>query len=118
MEADRPMRYRINRLGGRSKQERWIFEAVLFVDIHGWIKQVCAKIEKQGTDRRATERYYAGVRDFLKAASQVLEEAWGNDNYMVTKPVTLKGMLRVCADLSAQDADPEEGRVERWRIRL
>ncbi len=37
---------------------------------------------------------------------------------MVTKPVSLKAMLRVCADLSAQDAEPEEGRVERWRQRL
>ena len=37
---------------------------------------------------------------------------------MVTKPVTLKAMLRVCADLAAQDAEPEDGRVERWRARL
>ena len=58
------------------------------------------------------------ARDFLKAASQVLADAWGNDNYMVTRPVTLKGMIRVCADLAAQDAEPEEGRVERWRGRL
>ncbi len=57
-------------------------------------------------------------RDFLKAAAQVFEEAWGNDNAMVTKPVPLKAMLRVCADLAAQDAQPEEGRVERWRQRL
>jgi len=37
---------------------------------------------------------------------------------MITKPVTLKAMLRSCADLAAHDADPEEGRVERWRQRL
>ncbi len=30
---------------------------------------------------------------------------------MVTKPVTLKAMLRVCADLTASDAEPDEGRV-------
>src|SRR6267154_1533270 len=64
------------------------------------------------------ERYYTMVRDFLKAASGVMQDGWGNDNYMVTKPVTLKGMIRVCADLAAQDAEPEEGRVERWRQRL
>jgi hypothetical protein len=58
------------------------------------------------------------ARDFLKAAAQVFEEAWGKDSYMVTKPVTLKAMLRVCADLSGQDAEPEAGRVERWRQRL
>jgi hypothetical protein len=37
---------------------------------------------------------------------------------MVTKPVTLKAMIRVCADLAEQDVEPEEGRIERWRERL
>ncbi len=117
-ESDSPLRYRINRLGGRSKQEKWILQAELFNEIHRWVKQAWQKIEPEAKDRRATERYYAVARDFLKAASQVLEEAWGNDNYMVTKPVTLKGMLRVCADLAGQDAEPAEGRLERWRERL
>src|SRR5258706_11824209 len=116
--GDSPLRYRINRLGGRSKQEKWILQAELFNEIHRWVKQAWSRIEPEGTDRRAAEKYYAMARDFLKAAGQVFEEAWGNDNYMVTKPVTLKGMIRVCADLSAQDAEPEEGRVERWRQRL
>src|SRR5882724_838644 len=116
--ADSPLRYRINRLGGRSKQEKWILQAELFNEIHRWVKQAWTQIETEGTDRRAAARYYAMVRDFLKAASQVLADAWGNDNYMVTKPVTLKGMIRVCADLAMQDAEPQEGRIERWRERL
>jgi hypothetical protein len=58
------------------------------------------------------------VRDFFKAAAEVWAEAWGNPGFMVTKPVTIKAMLRVCADLASRDADPEEGRVERWRQRL
>jgi len=37
---------------------------------------------------------------------------------MVTKPVTLKAILRVCADLAAVDTLPEEGRVDRWKQRL
>jgi len=41
-----------------------------------------------------------------KLPPEAFAEAWGNDNYMVTKPVTLKAMVRVCADLSAQDAEP------------
>lgn len=117
-ESDSPLRYRINRLGGRSKQEKWILQAELFNEIHRWVKQAWSKIEKEGSDRRAAEHYYAIVRDFLKAAAEVFQDAWGNDNYMVTKPVTLKGMLRVCADLSAQDAEPAESRVSRWRERL
>src|SRR5262245_44246494 len=116
--GDSPLRYRINRLGGRSKQEKWILQAELFNEIHRWVKVAWKKIEAQGTDQRGAERYYGMARDFMKAASQVLEEAWGNDNYMVTKPVTLKAMLRVCADLSSQDGQNEEGRVQRWRERL
>lgn len=118
-ESDSPLRYRINRLGGRSKQEKWILQAELFNEIHKWVKQSWKTIEREGTDRRAAERYYGIVRDFLKAASQVWADAWGNDNYMVTKPVTLKAMIRVCADLAAADKDAEEaGRIQRWRERL
>jgi len=117
-ESDSPLRYRINRLGGRSKQDKWILQAELFNEIHRWVRQAWSKIEPEGADKRGAERYYAMVRDFLKAASQVFEDAWGNDAFMVTKPVTLKGMIRVCADLASQDADPAEGRVDRWRSKL
>jgi len=117
-EPDSPLRYRINRLGGRSRQEKWILQAELFNEVHRWVKQAWAKIEPQGTDKRAAARYYAIVRDFFKAAAQVWGEAWGDNSCMVTKPVTLKAMIRVCADLSAQDAEPEENRIERWTGRL
>jgi DGQHR domain-containing protein len=116
--GDSPLRYRINRLGGRSKQEKWILQAELFNEIHRWVKQAWKKIEGQGTDQRGAERYYRMVRDFLKAAAHVFEDSWGNDNYMVTKPVTLKALIRVCADLASKDADPEDGRVERWRKKI
>ena len=117
--GDSPLRYRINRLGGRSKQEKWILQAELFNEIHRWVKQAWRTIEREGTDRRAAEKYYAVVRDFLKSAAQVWGDAWGNDNYMVTKPVTLKAMIRVCADLATADKDAEEaGRIQRWRERL
>jgi len=37
---------------------------------------------------------------------------------MVTRPVTIKAMLRVCADLAHEDAEPKEERVKRWARRL
>lgn len=117
-EADSPLRYRVNRLGGRSKQEKWILQAELFNEIHRWVRQAWGKIEPHGPDKRLAARYYAMVRDFLKAAAQVLEQAWGDPSHMITKPVTIKAMLRVCADLAGADAEPEEGRLERWRERL
>src|SRR3954466_14937286 len=56
-EGDSPLRYRINRPGGRSKQEKWILQAELFNEIHRWVKQAWAKIQKEGTDKRAAARY-------------------------------------------------------------
>jgi DGQHR domain-containing protein len=117
-EADSPLRYRINRLGGRSRQEKWILQAELFNELHRWVRQDWKRIEAGGTDKRAATRYYEFVRDFLKAAAQVFGEAWGSADYMVTKPVTLKALVRVCADLASQDAEPAEQRADRWRERL
>ncbi len=117
-ESDSPLRYRINRLGGRSRQEKWILQAELFNELHRWVKQDWNKIEKQGADRRLAEGYYRQVRDLLKASAQVWEEAWGNPKFMVTRPVTLKALVRVCADLSASEAEPEADRVNRWHNRL
>jgi DGQHR domain len=117
-ESDSPLRYRINRLGGRSKQEKWILQAELYNEVHRWVKSAWKKIESEGTDKRNATRYYEVVRDFLKAASAAWGEAWGNSGYQVTKPVVLKAMLRVCADLAAVDADPAEDRVNRWTAKL
>lgn len=117
-EADSPLRYRINRLGGRSKQEKWLLQAELFNEIHRWVKQVWPEIQAAGTDKRSAVKYYERLRDFLKAAADVWGEAWGNGEYMVTKPEMLKALIRVGADLAAQDAEPAEGRVDRWRDKL
>src|SRR5258706_4854660 len=68
-ESDSPLRYRINRLGGRSKQEKWILQAELFNEIHRWAKQAWAKIESAGADKRLAAVYYGIARDLLNAAS-------------------------------------------------
>jgi DGQHR domain-containing protein len=116
--GDSPLRYRINRLGGRSRKEKWILQAELYNEVHRWVRQAWPNIEREGADKRGAARYYGLIRDFLKAASAVWDKAWGDSDYMVTKPVTLKAMIRVCADLAAQDAEPEGDRLPRWRERL
>src|SRR5215212_7474710 len=117
-ESDSPLRYRINRLGGRSQREKWILQAELFNEIHRWVMADWKKLQKQATSRTLVNRLYQVVRDFLKASEKVWGEAWGNGNYMVTKPVTIKGMLRVCADLAHVDAEPVDGRQKRWERQL
>ena len=43
---------------------------------------------------------------------------WGDSGFMVTKPVTLKAMLRVCADLAREKDEANDDRVKRWAARL
>ncbi|HZR70875.1 MAG TPA: DGQHR domain-containing protein [Burkholderiales bacterium] len=117
-EGDSPLRYRINRLGGRSQQDKWILQAELFNELHRWVSRDWRKIQIAGGSAKEAGRYYAMVRDFLKASEKVWGEAWGNPNYMVTRPVTLKALIRVCADLARENAEPAEGRVKRWEERL
>ena len=117
-EGDSPLRYKINRLGGRSKQEKWILQAELFNELHKWAASEWKKLGKKQNLPREAEKYYEMVRDFLRAAEKAWGEAWGHQSYMVTRPVTLKAMLRVCADLAADDAEPKDDRVKRWARRL
>jgi DGQHR domain-containing protein len=113
-ESDSPLRYKINRLGGRSKQEKWILQAELFNEIHRWVSGK----KKVDASMAAAKRRYEIVRDFLKAAEKVWGDAWGSATHVVTRPVTIKAMLRVCFDLAASDAEPVDGRVARWTRRL
>src|SRR3974390_632376 len=116
-ETDSPLRYRINRLGGRSKQEKWILQAELFNEIHRWATMDWRSIGKRSPKREA-DRVYGIVRDFFKAAEKVWGPAWGNAQYQVTRPVTIKAMLRVCNDLAHVDEDPVDGRIGRWSRKL
>ncbi|MCL6524282.1 MAG: DGQHR domain-containing protein [Thermoflavifilum sp.] len=109
---DSPLQYKINRLGSKSRQKKWILQAELFNELFRWTKGW------EGTKsemRKEAEWRYAVLRDFLKAASVVWGDIWGHERYMVTKPVTLKAMIRVAIELARNgQAEPEEGRVERW----
>src|SRR5689334_20648918 len=112
-EGDSPLRYKINRLGGRSKQAKWILQAELFNEIHRWASSEWKQIEKKQNLPREAERFYEVVRDFLRAAEKAWDDAWGHAGFMITRPVTLKAMLRVCADLAYVDAEPKDDRQKR-----
>ena len=77
-EGDSPLRYRINRLGGRSQQDKWILQAELFNELHRWVNRDWRRIQIAGGSSKEVPRYYAMVRDFLKAAERVWGEAWGH----------------------------------------
>ena len=117
-EGDSPLRYRINRLGGRSQKDKWILQAELFNELYRWTRADWKKIKLAHNSYKEAERYYCVVRDFLRAAKLAWGDTWANDGYMTTKPVTLKAMIRVCADLARADAEPVDSRAKRWEERL
>jgi DGQHR domain-containing protein len=118
-EGDSPLRYRINRLGGRSQRDKWVLQAELFNELHRWVRAKWRSIQLAGGSSKEVPRYYAMVRDFFKAAKNVFGDGvWAKDGYMVTKPVTIKAMIRVCSDLAREDDGPEAGRLARWEQRL
>jgi hypothetical protein len=122
-ETDSPLRYRINRLGGRSLQEKWILQAELFNEIHRWVldEELVPVLFDANDLNRLVERCYRAARDFFKAAAKVWGDSWGHADYMVTKPVTIKAMLRVLPALVNEDeksAYSGDDRVKRWQARL
>ena len=108
-ETDSPLRYRINRLGGRSRQEKWILQSELFNEIHKVVHAQSKFFSKHFQTR--ADRAYPLVRDFLKGVREVMEPIWGeNEKYMFTRDVTLKALIRVFGDLL------KEGKVvESWK---
>ncbi|MBI4527952.1 MAG: DGQHR domain-containing protein [Deltaproteobacteria bacterium] len=97
-EGDSPLRYRINRLGGRSRQEKWILQSELFNEFH---KVVLGhrKFFEEHFNLRA-DRAYGLVRDYLRAVREVMGSVWGeNEKFMFTRDVTLKALLRIFGDL-------------------
>ena len=96
-EGDSPLRYKINRLGGRSRQEKWVLQSELFNEIHKLVAQHdFFEVEL----RMRPERAYELFRDYIKAVEDNMEAVWGkNDKYVFTRDVTLKALIRVLGDL-------------------
>src|SRR5499427_1301519 len=108
-EDSSPLQYKINRLGGRSRQEKWILQAELFNEIKKLVDghQKFFMKELRGKPDRAFEL----LADFLKATRTVMDRVWGNnDRYKFTTSVSIKAVIRVLGDLmDSPDA------LERWK---
>ena len=97
-EADSPLRYKINRLGGRSRQEKWILQSEVFNEIHKVVQSQRRFFADQLQMR--SDRAYDLIRDYLKAVRAVMESVWGeNDKFTFTRDVTLKALIRILGDL-------------------
>jgi DGQHR domain-containing protein len=97
-ESDSPLRYRINRLGGRSRQEKWILQSEVFNEVFKVVQRNRRFFDSHFGMR--ADRAYALVRDYLKAVRDVMDAVWGdNEKFMFTRDVTLKALFRVLGDL-------------------
>ncbi len=109
---DSPLRYKINRLGGRSRQEKWILQSELFNELYK-VVQTRGKILKARFNNRP-DKFYTLVRDYLAGVRTSMNEVWGqNEKYMFTRDVTLKALIRVLGEVLKQkkvlDAWAEQG---------
>src|SRR6185295_360205 len=101
---DSPFQYRINRLGGRSRQEKWILQSELFNELH-------KLVEARPKFFKKPEKTYEIFRDYFKGVASVLQEGWGrNDKFMITKDVTIKALVRVLGELIRQ-----KKLIEHWK---
>ncbi|HEX9264586.1 MAG TPA: DGQHR domain-containing protein [Candidatus Binatia bacterium] len=97
-ESDSPLRYRINRLGGRSRQEKWILQSEVFNEVFKVVQRNRRFFDDHFGMR--ADRAYTLLRDYLKAVRDVMDAVWGdNEKFMFTRDVTLKALFRVFADL-------------------
>jgi DGQHR domain-containing protein len=103
-----PLQYRINRLGGRSKQEKWVLQSELYNEIHKLIDQDYDFWEYNFNLK--ADKSYDFVVDYLKAVAAVMESIWGKKSYMFHKAVTIKALLRVLGDMIE-----EEDFYESWQ---
>src|SRR5206468_1484947 len=108
-DSSSPLQYKINRLGGRSRQEKWILQAELFNEIKKLVEQNKKLFMKEF--RGKPDRPLNLIEDYLKAVRSVMERIWGaNDRYKFTTSVTLKAVIRVLSDLIADPAI-----IDAWR---
>ena len=108
-EDSSPLQYKINRLGGRSKQEKWILQAELFNEVKKLIVQNQKLFMKDF--RGKPDRIFEMIADYLKAVRAVMSKVWGsNEKYKFTSSVTLKAIIRALSDLSA-----DEHLILKWR---
>lgn len=108
-EASSPLQYKINRLGGRSRQEKWILQAELFNEIKKLVVQNETLFMKDF--RGKPDRAFELIADYLKAVRTVMERVWGaNDRYKFTSSVTIKALIRVLEDLALRDDV-----MDKWR---
>jgi DGQHR domain-containing protein len=99
--SDSPLQYKINRLGGRSKQEKWVLQSELYNEFNKLINENFDFWEYNFNLK--AEKAYPFLVDYLKAVAAVMENVWGKKSYMFSKAVTLKAVIRVLGKITEDE---------------
>jgi DGQHR domain-containing protein len=108
-----PLQYKINKLGGRSKQEKWILQSELYNEIYRLVDPRRDKPStKEDDDSVSIHRYIATdfgwdrrgpaadmFIDYFKAVQETMKDVWGSKSHMFTTSVTLKALVRAFGDI-------------------
>jgi len=115
-----PLQYKINKLGGRSQQEKWILQSELYNEIYklvdprkddgdGIFHRFIAT--DHGWDRRGQAP--AVFIEYFRAVRAAMEDIWENRNYMLNTSVSIKALVRVLGDLMADEETRKAWREKR-----
>ena len=129
-----PFRYKINKLGGRSHQDKWILQSELFNELYRLVDS-----NRKDDDTKAVHRFVATdfgwdrrgqapelFFDYFKAVGETFGDSWGNKNYMLTTSVCIKAFVRALGDILLIDdvrkrwrdeKSPEvfKDRISKWK---
>ncbi len=106
-DQDSPLWYKINMLGGRSKQEKWIQQSELYNEIYKLVNPDMSRDEdgdlhqyfkeELGFDRKGDSPDL--FIDYLTAVKNVFGEDWGDKNNFITSAILIKAYIRILGDL-------------------
>ncbi|MEM3043782.1 MAG: DGQHR domain-containing protein [Thermoplasmata archaeon] len=126
-----PLRYKINRLGGRSRQDKWILQSELYNEIYRLVDPRRAG-EAEAEERRgrrgrppgtgaaegarSIHRFIASEYgwerrgrapelfiEYFRAVRATFGEIWGSEKYMLNTSVCIKALVRTLGNLLAME---------------
>jgi DGQHR domain-containing protein len=117
-EADSPLRYRINRLGGRSARDKWVLQAELFNEIYRWVHGNWRKIQAPaaGLGGGALLRHHPRLPQGL--AHRLHRRVLGQGQLRGHQAGDDQGAGARVRRPRARRRGAEAGRVSRWEHRL
>jgi DGQHR domain-containing protein len=120
-DSSSPLQYKINKLGGRSRQEKWILQSELYNEIFRLVDPT-KKEKGDGSLHRFVADTYGWDRrggrapmlfcEYFRAVQKVMGEAWGSKSHLLTSSVSIKALVRVLGEMFTDETVRKEWREQ------